>query len=101
MAGEEGDGRVQESQMAVAGSGGGSRRVAGGLEFKIGAAKARLGQQGPDGGSALGQDGGGGALGWDTRQGLRFQPGVGFQTKDGVPDKGWGSRQGWGSSYVM
>ena len=44
---------------------------------------------------ALGQDGGVGALGWNTRQGMgfqigdgvpdmRFQSGMGFQTKDGV-----------------
>ena len=43
-----------------------------------------------------------GHWGWDTRQetgyqvGMRFQSGVGFQTRDGVPEKGWDSSHGMG-----
>ena len=69
------DGRVHEGQMAVAGG------------------------SGPDGQMGMGyceQDGGGRALGWDTRQGMGwdcrhlvwFQTGMEFQSCGGIPDTG-------------
>ena len=101
---EEGDGRVHEGQMTVAGGSGGDM----GQEFKM------IGRQGLDHGvrdsyrpdrssngqmgvGYCGQDGWGGALGWDTRQGMGWgsrhmiwgvQTGVGFQSCGGISDTG-------------
>ena len=31
-------------------------------------------------------------LGWNTRQEMEFQSGMGFQARDRVPDRGWDTR---------